>query len=72
MPQVLGLVLIWGAAIAGYKVIQRVAGHMAAANERAAKDARRQPAEAAGGAVIKDLGALEPDPQSGIYRPRES
>ena len=69
MPQLLGLVLIWGACIAGYKTIQRVTGRMAAENARAAE---RRRAEAADTAGIKDLGALERDPDSGVYRPRQS
>ena len=68
MPQLLGLVLIGAAAIAGFKAVRRVVGNLAEEAQRAASKARRQHAEAAG---MKDLGSLELDPKSGVYKPRE-
>ena len=72
MPQFIGLVLIWGACIAGYKTVRHIAGRMTAEAERAAREAQRNHAGTAGEAGIKDLGALELDPNSGVYKPRES
>ena len=63
MPQLLGLVLIGAAAVAGYKTIQRVVGHIAGGSER-------KHAKSEGRDGMKDLGALELDPQSGVYKPR--
>ena len=68
MPQLLGLVLIGAAAVAGFKAIRRVVGNLADEAQRAASKARHQHAEAAG---MKDLGNLELDPKSGVYKPRE-
>ena len=65
MPHLVGLILLGAGLYAGYRAFVRVAGRMQAELERA-EDEARQPA-----AVEKDLGALEYDPVSGVYRPRQ-
>lgn len=69
MPQLLGLLLFGAAAIAGYKSFQRA---MSRATGRTSDGANRvgdntDMAETPG---MKDLGALELDPQTGVYKPR--
>lgn len=72
MPQLLGLVLLGAGVIAGYKAIRRVAARMADEINRAEDEARRARSETPAGSIAKDLGALELDPDSGVYMPRRS
>ena len=67
MPQLLGLVFLGAGLIAGFRAFQRIAGKTRA-NEAADPDANSR----SGGGQLreKDLGTLERDPTSGIYRPR--
>ena len=64
MPQLIGLVLVGAGLWAGVKALQRVA-------ERAAAGKPEHPETNEAGARPreKDLGRLEPDPRTGIYRP---
>lgn len=74
MPQVFGLVLIGAGVIAGIKALQNIAQRVSEEMQRQA-DVVRQNEEArraAEGASAKDLGRLELDPQSGVYKPRSS
>ncbi|MET0568376.1 MAG: hypothetical protein ABWZ74_04795 [Hyphomicrobiaceae bacterium] len=64
MPHVVGLVLLGAGLYAGYRAFVRVAGKMQAELERAEAEAH-QPV-----VLEKDLGSLEYDPASGVYRPR--
>lgn len=73
MPQLLGLVLIGAVAVAGYKSFQRAFGRATSdgKNHTAGGAGReRESADQAGPAAMKDLGALELDPHTGIYKPR--
>lgn len=65
MPQVIALALLGAGLYAGYRWVARAAGEFGATIERA-KDELRQPSQ---GRIEKDLGALEFDPASGVYRP---
>lgn len=74
MPQVLGLVLIGAGVIAGIKALQKIADRVSEEMHRHADAVRRheEARQAAEGTSAKDLGRLELDPQSGIYKPRSS
>ena len=62
MPQLLGLALLGAGVIAGYRAVRRLADSVRTELDRAAAEhGERQ---------IKDRGALELDPASGVYRPR--
>ncbi len=65
MPQLLGLVLFGAAAVAGYKSFQRAIGRATGRTNPA--QARTDTAEPS---RMKDLGALELDPRTGVYKPR--
>ncbi|KAB2916759.1 MAG: hypothetical protein F9K29_11000 [Hyphomicrobiaceae bacterium] len=66
MPQLVVLALVGAGLYAGYRWFSRTSKEVAAEFERARDELRRK---AAGGVVEKDLGALEYDPASGVYRP---
>ena len=77
MPQLLGLMLIGVAAVAGFRAVQRAANLMSDAARRAAGDATAGSGSGgsesqAGMKDMKDLGSLELDAQSGVYKPRRS
>jgi len=65
MPHVVGLILLGAGLYAGYRAFVRIAGRMKEELQRT-EDEARQPV-----AIEKDLGALEYDPASGVYRPRQ-
>ncbi|MBO0740780.1 MAG: hypothetical protein J2P51_05080 [Hyphomicrobiaceae bacterium] len=65
MPQVVALALLGAGLYAGYRWVARAARGIAAAVARTEDELRRQ----SQGRVEKDLGALEYDPASGVYRP---
>jgi hypothetical protein len=65
VPQVIALALLGAGLYAGYRWFARAAGGIGATIARA-KDAPRQQSQ---GRIVKDLGALEYDPASGVYRP---
>jgi len=65
VPQVIALALLGAGLYAGYRWFARAAGGIGATIARA-KDERRQQSQ---GRIEKDLGALEYDPASGVYRP---
>lgn len=70
MPQVLALVLAGAGLYAGYKWVSR---SLAEAQRMArVREAELREAMARGrGSSPKDLGTLEFDPATGVYRPRE-
>jgi len=65
MPQAVALALIGAGMYAGYRLAQA----WTAQNRDAASQARATDGSADRKAM-RDLGDLEPDPQTGIYRPR--
>jgi predicted negative regulator of RcsB-dependent stress response len=65
MPQVIALALLGAGLYAGYRWITRTTREIAAQMQRA-DDAVRQDAT---GRIEKNLGTLEYDPASGVYRP---
>ena len=71
MPQLLGLVLIGAGAYAGFRVAKRAFGRTADEIDREAKAAAERRA-ATGTDAMKDIGALEFDPKSGVYKPRKT
>jgi hypothetical protein len=69
MPQVLALVIAGAGLYAGYKWVSRM---VADAQQTArVREAELREAMARRGGAPKDLGTLELDPVSGVYRPRE-
>ena len=65
MPQVIALAFLGAGLYAGYRWFARAAGGIAARVERAEAELRQR----SQGRIEKDLGALEYDPASGVYRP---
>jgi type II secretory pathway component PulJ len=66
MPQLVVLALVAAGLYAGYRWLTRPAREIAAEVRRTEDELR---ARAAGGAIEKDMGRLEYDPVSGVYRP---
>jgi hypothetical protein len=66
VPQVFALALIGAGLYAGYRWFTRAARELSENIQRAEDDLRRQ--EAAG-RIEKNLGPLEYDPATGVYRP---
>jgi hypothetical protein len=62
MPHVIGLILIGAGLYAGYRALGRVVGRMSEELRQAEEQAHQT-------IPVKDLGALEYDPVSGVYRP---
>jgi len=69
MPQVIALVIAGAGLYAGYKWVSRMVAEAQAVAR--SKEAELREAMARSGRVPKDLGALELDPESGVYRPRQ-
>ena len=65
MPQVIALALLGAGLYAGYRWFTRTAREIGAEMSRAEDELQQQ----ATGRIEKDLGALEYDPASGVYRP---
>ena len=65
MPQLIALALLGAGVYAGYRLVVR-SKQVVADLRRAEDELRRKPT---GGALEKDMGALEYDPASGVYRP---
>jgi len=65
MPQVIALALLGAGLYAGYRWITRTTREIAAQMQRADEEVRRE----ATGRIEKNLGTLEYDPASGVYRP---
>jgi hypothetical protein len=65
VPQAIALALLGAGLYAGYRWFARAAGDFGATVARAKDELRQQPQ----GRIEKDLGALEYDSASGVYRP---
>ena len=65
MPQVIALALLGAGVYAGYRWLARTAEEIGAQMRRAEDEG----AQRAQGRIEKDLGALEYDADSGVYRP---
>jgi predicted negative regulator of RcsB-dependent stress response len=65
VPQVIVLALLGAGAYMGYRWVVRTSREIAAEMQRAQDELRR----GAPSHVERDLGRLEYDPQSGVYRP---
>jgi hypothetical protein len=65
MPQVIALALLGAGLYAGYRWLTRTTSEIAAHVQRAEDEVRQE----AAGRIEKNLGALEYDPASGVYRP---
>jgi hypothetical protein len=70
MPQLLGLALIGAGVIAGYRAYRFAADRVREEMERRARAEAEAAARDHQSGPLKDLGALELDPQTGVYRPR--
>jgi type II secretory pathway component PulJ len=66
MPQLVVLALLGAGLYAGYRWVVRSSERIAAEVRRAEEELRQR---ATGGALEKDMGALEYDATSGVYRP---
>jgi hypothetical protein len=68
MPQLIVIALIGAGFCAAYRWMRQASDTITAELNRANDELRRQ---TAGGRVEKDLGRLEYDPATGIYRPQK-
>jgi type II secretory pathway component PulJ len=68
MPQLIALTLVGAGLYAGYRWFSRATREVAADMQRAQDEMRRR---ATGGIFEKDMGRLEFDPVSGVYRPAQ-
>jgi len=66
VPQLVVLAMVGAGLYVGYRWLSRSAREIAAEVRRAEDELR---ARAPGGAIEKDMGRLEYDPASGVYRP---
>lgn len=70
MPQVVLLAAIGGALYAGYRAFARVSEVISAELRRAEQSAAVRRSQTAGdGSAARDLGTLQLDPNSGVYKP---
>lgn len=67
MPQMIALALLGAGLYAGYRWYTRTAKEFATQLKHAEDEVRRRSA----GALEKDMGRLEYDPASGVYRPAD-
>jgi hypothetical protein len=65
MPQVIALALLGAGLYAGYRWITRTTREIAEQMQRADEEVTQE----ATGRIEKNLGTLEYDPASGVYRP---
>ena len=66
MPQVIALALLGAGLYAGYRWVKRAVREIGDGMQRTDEELQRQEAP---GRIEKNLGALEYDPASGVYRP---
>jgi uncharacterized protein YbjQ (UPF0145 family) len=71
MPQVIAAMVIGASVYAGFKWLSKLLGDAQNAAKRMEEEARRERARATA-QTAKDLGALELDPETGVYRPRQT
>jgi hypothetical protein len=69
MPQLVVAALLGAGLYAGYRWLQRANALMTENLKRAEADLKQRAADGAGQIAEKDLGALEFDPKSGVYKP---
>ncbi len=75
MPQLIAFALIGAACYTGYRLLQRLGTQMAADLDRAQEELKRRAAQSAANSATddeKNLGALEYDSKSGVYKPTMS
>ena len=65
MPQVIALALLGAGLYAGYRWLSRTAGEIGAEMRRTEDELKQKASDR----IEKDLGALEFDAASGVYRP---
>jgi hypothetical protein len=65
VPQLIALALVGAGLYAGYRWFTRTAKEIAVEVQRTHDELRRS----AGGILEKDMGRLEYDPATGVYRP---
>lgn len=70
MPQVFALVLAGAGLYAGFKWVQRALKSVEEETRR--REAELRAAAARAGVAPKDLGTLEYDDKTGVYRPRKN
>jgi len=68
MPQLVAVFVVGAGLYAGLKWLTKVLESQARVAARQAEELKRRAAEQ--GRVPKDLGTLEYDPESGVYKPR--
>jgi hypothetical protein len=68
LPQLIVIALIGAGFYAAYRWVRQASDAIRAELNRAEDELRRQ---TAGGRVEKDLGRLEYDPATGVYRPQK-
>jgi hypothetical protein len=66
VPQLLVVAMLGAGLYAGYRWLARASRQMVEELQRAQDDMQRR---TAGAVIEKDLGALEYDPATGVYRP---
>jgi hypothetical protein len=69
MPQVILFAALGGALYAGYRAVVRASEAMAADLRRAEASARERAQSVGTPDTARDLGTLELDPNSGVYKP---
>lgn len=67
MPQLIALALVGAGLYAGYRWFSRAAKEITAEIQRAEEELRRR---AGVGTLPKDMGELEYDPVTAVYRPK--
>lgn len=67
VPQIFALALVGAGLYAGYRWLSKASQHVTADVRTADEELRRR----AAGALEKDMGVLEYDPATGVYRPKE-
>jgi hypothetical protein len=70
MPQVIAAMVVGASVYAGFKWLSKLLGEAQDAATRMEEARRRNPRAASH--TPKDLGALELDPETGVYKPRQS
>ena len=69
MPQLFAIALVGAACYTGYRMLARLSAQMSADLKRAQDELKRRTTAATGKTSEKDLGVLEFDPKSGVYKP---
>ena len=73
MPQLFAIALVGAACYTGYRMLAKLGVQMSENLQRAQDELQRRAAEAkAATSSERDLGVLEFDPKSGVYKPVKS